>query len=357
VLSAPLLSRPGRAVLAGSAAAGLAALVLAPPAAAVDREALTAACVAALPIEHPGCATARTYRGAEVPDASNYTTELRGADRWSTAALVAESGFPEADVAVLVSGDDAHLVDALSAGPLARTLAAPVLLAAADRLPAPTADFLTRHAVAAVLVVGGVASLDAGTEARLRALGVASVARVAGDDRYATSRAVAALLPPTAHAWVAAGADAHRVDALSAGGPAAGLHEPVYLVPAGDVGAVAAALRAAGTTSTSVVGGAGAVGDAVLAQLPGARRVAGADRFGTAAAAALDGTQRGLPAGDVVIAPGAERNLVDALAAAPLGRPTLLLVDTQASYDVIEAWWDTHGSTRTTAVGPVRLSG
>jgi len=354
----PAVPLPVVPLLAGSLVAGLAALVLAPPAVAVDRETLTPVCVAALPVAHPGCASGRTYRGAELPDASNYTTELRGPDRWSTAALVAESGFPEADVAVLVSGDDAHLVDALSAGPLARTLAAPVLLAAADHLPTPTTDFLTRHAVAAVLVVGGSSALDAGTEARLRALGVASVARVAGDDRWGTSRAVAALVPPTAHAWVAAGSDAHRVDALSASGPAAGLREPVYLVPAsGDVGDVAAALRAAGTTSTSVVGGTGAVGDAVLSQLPGARRVAGADRFGTAAAAALGGVQRGLPAGDVVIAPGGERNLVDALAAAPLGRPTLLLVDTPASYDVIEAWWTLNGSTRTTAVGPVRLSG
>nr|WP_240895140.1 cell wall-binding repeat-containing protein [Kineococcus siccus] len=283
---------------------------------------------------------------------------MRGPDRWSTAALVAEAGFPQADVAVLVSGDDDHLVDALSAGPLARTLAAPLLLAAADRVPAATAEFLTRHAVSAVLVVGGPSSLDAGTEDRLRALGVRSVGRVAGDDRYATSRAVAALLPPAPHAWVAAGSDAHRVDALAASGPAAGLGQPVLLVPGdGDVGATAEALRASGATSASVVGGPGAVSEAVLSQFSGATRVAGADRFGTAAAAALEGVRRGLPAGDVVIAPGGDDHLVDALAASPLGRPTLLLVDTPASYDVIEAWWSLNGSTRTTAVGPVRLSG
>ncbi|WP_167583139.1 cell wall-binding repeat-containing protein [Kineococcus rubinsiae] len=354
----PAARRLAAPLLAGPVLAGLTALALASPAAAADREVLTPVCVPALPVVHPGCAVGRTYAGAEVPDPANYLTELRGTDRWGTAALIAEAGFPQADVAVLVSGDDGHLVDALSAGPLARTLAAPVLLAGVDRIPAATAEFLTRHAVKAVLVVGGPTSLDAGTEARLRALGVTSLGRVAGEDRYATSRAVAALLPPTAHAWVAAGSDAHRVDALSAGGPAAGLREPVYLVAGGAVAtATAAALSAAGTTSTSVVGGPGAVADDVLAQLPGAQRVAGTDRFGTAAAAALDGVGRGLPGGDVVIAPGGDDHLVDALAAAPLGRPTLLLVDTQASYDVIEAWWSLNGATRTTAVGPVRLSG
>ncbi len=101
-------------------------------------------------------------------------------------------------------------------------------------MPAATASYLQEHQVKAVLLVGGADALGEATTGRLQSLGVTSVARVAGADRYATSRALVALMPKATHGWVASGEDAHLVDALAASGPAARLAEPLLLVADGD---------------------------------------------------------------------------------------------------------------------------
>ncbi|WP_432524927.1 cell wall-binding repeat-containing protein [Kineococcus sp. SYSU DK006] len=283
--------------------------------------------------------------------------QLSGPDRYATAVEIAEHGFPEADVAVLVSGEDAHLVDALSAAPLARSLAAPVLLATRDGLPAATAAHLAERRVRSVLLVGGAQALGEATVQRLRDLGVTDVQRVAGPDRYATSRAVAALVPRAAHGWVASGEEAHLVDALAAAGVAARLGEPLVVVADDDPIPAAQLLSARGVTSTTVAGGPAGVTPEALAPLPAPHRAEGVDRYGTAAALAQEGVDRGLPAIDVVLAPGVRGHLVDALAAGALGRGTLLVGDDPAAQEVVEAWFDTHGFWRATAVGAVEVEG
>ncbi|WP_432509285.1 cell wall-binding repeat-containing protein [Kineococcus auxinigenes] len=333
--------------LAATTALATTALSAAPaPAAAAPAETLTASCATGLPINHPGCG--RTYPGA---DAANGTLELRGADRWATAVEAARTGFPDADVAVLVNGEGAHLVDALTAAPLARRLAAPVLLTARDELPHVVAEHLRTQGISTVLVVGGAAAVAPVVQAQLAAAGVTDVGIVQGADRYATSRAVAALQPGAAHAWVASGDGAHLVDALAAGGPAARLAEPLVLAPVtGDAQATAEQLRAAGVTSTTVVGGTAAVSDAVAAQFPAATRVRGNDRWTTAAAVAADAVDRGVSRTDLLVTSGEANHLVDALAAAPLGRATLLTGSGGAGTDLVRAWL-AEGSDRTTFVG------
>ena len=352
--------RPGRAGLL-LAASLLAAAAGSPSAAAAPEigfETLTPVCSPAPPLAHPGCAAGRAYRGAQLPSGTpNQLVQLSGPDRYATAVQIAEHGFPEADVAVLVSGEDRHLVDALSAAPLARSLAAPLLLSTRDALPAATAGYLREHGTASVLLVGGPDALGGGTAAQLRALGVTDVQRIAGADRYATSRALAAFLPDAAHGWVASGEDAHLVDALAAAGPAARLREPLVLVADDDPLPAAAALEALGVTSTTVAGGPEGVLPEAMAPLPTPRRSAGTDRYGTAAALAQEAVDRGVPAADLLFAPGVTGHLVDALAAGPLGRATLLAGDGPSSQDVVEAWFDTHGAWRVTAVGAVEVEG
>ena len=339
----------------------LLATVAAAPAAAAPEpgfETLTPVCAPAPPVQHPGCADGRGYRGAPLPSGTpGQLVQLSGPDRYATAVEVAEHGFPEADVAVLVSGEDAHLVDALSAAPLARSLAAPVLLATRDGLPAATAAHLAEHRVRSVLLVGGAQALGEATVQRLRDLGVTDVQRVAGPDRYATSRAVAALVPRAAHGWVASGEDAHLVDALAAAGVAARLGEPLVVVADDDPIPAAQLLSARGVTSTTVAGGPAGVTPEALAPLPAPHRAEGVDRYGTAAALAREGVDRGLLATDVVLAPGVRGHLVDALAAGALGRATLLVGDEPAAQEVVEAWFDTHGLGRATAVGAVEVEG
>ena len=341
----PLTTRLFTTAVAAALAAAPAALSPA-PALAAPAESVVARCAPGLPVQHPGCG--RTYPGA---DAGNGTFELRGADRYATAVAVARHGFPEADVAVLASGEDAHLVDALSAGPLARRLAAPLLLTARDALPAATAEHLRAQRPAAVLVVGDGAAVSEAVLAQLREIGVASVGRVGGADRYATSRALAALQPGATRAWVASGYPGHLVDALAAGGTAARLGEPLVLVPGtGDATATAAALRSAGVTATTVVGDTAAVSEQVAGQFPAPARVAGPDRWRTALAVAEEGVRRGLPRTDLVVTGGEQRSLVDALAAGPLGRVTLLTGPRGVGEDLVRRW-EAAGTDRSAFVG------
>ncbi len=157
----------------------------------------------------------------------------------------------------------------------------------------------------------------------------APVDRVAGQTRVGTAVAAARRHWDQAEvAVVTTGRD--YPDALAAGALAAGLDAPLLLTdPAGLPGEVAAVLTDLGVDRAVVVGGEVAVGPRVLEDLAGlglaVERVAGPDRFATAAAAAR---AAGVGAdGTVVLARGTD--FPDALSAAALGAgpdgpPTLL---------------------------------
>jgi SpoIID/LytB domain protein len=249
---------------------------------------------------------------------------LAGVDRWSTAVAVGAQAASSGAGVVLVSGESAHLVDGMVAAPLARRKGAPVLLATAAGLPAETAREVTRRRATTAWLVGGSAALGSGVEAGLRSLGVTTIRRVAGPDRYATAAAVAAemALTPGGGAVVVNGAD--LPGALAAAGPAAGAGRPLLLVTSVAVPpATRDALVALAPRGVTVVGSPTQVSPAVVGTLPSPWRAFGADRYATAAIVArafapLVGTST------VVVASGADASLVDALAAGALGRPVLL---------------------------------
>src|SRR5205807_6204340 len=141
--------------------------------------------------------------------------------------------------------------------------------------------------------------------------------RVAGIDRFETAAAVADAFPPgTPKAYVAGGVT--FPDALTAGAAAATVGAPLLLVPADTLPpAVINELTRLETSDARVVGGSAAVTDAVLAQLrtkvASVRRIAGADRYATAAAVATDNANQPT---EVLVATGL--SFADALAAAPL---------------------------------------
>jgi lactocepin len=74
----------------------------------------------------------------------------------------------------------------MSVAPAAAALRAPIILANGDQLPAESLTYLIKHPLAARIVVGGTASVGGGAAAAALA-----TERVAGDDRFATSVAVA----------------------------------------------------------------------------------------------------------------------------------------------------------------------
>jgi putative cell wall-binding protein len=155
------------------------------------------------------------------------------------------------------------------------------------------------------------------------------VVRYAGADRYATAAAVSAasFAPGVPVAYVATGAN--FPDAL-AGGAAAGFKGgPVLLVGASGVpGSTAAELERLQPDEIVVLGGSSAVSDATFDELaayaPDVRRLAGANRYETAAAISADTFAPGVPV--AYVATGA--NFPDALAGTPvagsLGGPMLL---------------------------------
>ncbi|WP_370327509.1 cell wall-binding repeat-containing protein [Euzebya sp.] len=118
-------------------------------------------------------------------------SRLAGEDRFATAAAVADE-IGDTEVVFLAEGADVDPArgwpDALSASGLAAVLGVPVLLATTDDLPPPTAE---RLADREVLLVGGQAAVGPAVEAEAASL-AASLRRLAGPDRYATSAAVAA---------------------------------------------------------------------------------------------------------------------------------------------------------------------
>ncbi len=219
-------------------------------------------------------------------------TRLAGDERIATAVAIAAATHPAeraAPAGVLASAEG--VADALAGAPLAHALGGPLLLTGRDSLPDRTAAELTRalRPGATVHLLGGPAALAPEIEDDLVALGFDPV-RHAGPDRAATAAAIATALPPSDGAVVASATSFS--DALAAAALAAREGWPILLTTRDTLpDTTADALQ--GRTTVLVVGGPDVVSDAVTAAIAHAglavTRVAGEDRYATAAAIADHG--------------------------------------------------------------------
>lgn len=265
---------------------------------------------------------------------SRHLQRIAGADRYQTAVDLSVAAFPNgATSAVIASGT--AFPDGLAAGPLAARRRGPVLLTTPDGLPPQVATELQRLRVTDVTIVGGPAAVqDVVLESIAQATGVTPT-RVFGPDRYSTAAVAAQGFPGGRPVFVASGAT--FPDALAAGAAAAAAGAPLLLVrPDAVPDPVAAELTRLAPTEIRVLGGAAAVGPAVEERLrritPAVRRIAGADRYATAAALATDGGARPTEA---LLATG--RSFPDALAAAGLAAvrsAPIVLTDTTCAPQV-----------------------
>jgi hypothetical protein len=278
---------------------------------------------------------------------------LSGADRYGTAVAVGASAAPNATTVVIASGQSAP--DAVAAGPLAVHLSAPLLLSTPAALPASVAaDISRRHATTAYLV-GGPAAIGPAVEDQLHSLGVTNVTRLGGADRFSTAALVAAQVGATGgQAFVVEG-NAGLTDGFTIGGIAGALGRPILMATSSGVPDVtSSALASLGVTSTTVVGG--RIPASVVSTLPGGTQIAGADRYATSVAVvqALGGQ---VPAGPLLLANGAASFPADALTAAALARPTLLVTPTSIPASV-GAWLTaSNGIPSVTAIGgPAAIS-
>ncbi len=247
--------------------------------------ATTAAALAAMP---PAAATTQKP-----------VIRLAGGDRAGTAIAISEQEFPAPHTArnvILTASYD--FPDAMSAGPLAKVLDAPVLLTAPGLLdpatlqeiervmPAPSGTTSTTTAgcasppADAVYVIGGYAAIAQEIDSQLDQAGF-DVVRVAGPDRFATSVAVAGCEGSPATVFLATG-DIFA-DALSAG-PAAAAEQGAVLLTHGGIMPPSVAAYLQGLPAPTVY----AVGEAAHQADPGAQPIVGGDRFATAALVADD---------------------------------------------------------------------
>lgn len=253
--------------------------------------------------------------------ASPSVSRLSGADRYTTSVAASRAAFPtgtRADVVYLVSGTSPW--ESISATPAAGRQGGGVLLTRADGIPSSVVAELRRLAPAAIVVVGSTATLSDTVLGQARAL-APDVRRVAGGDRYGTSRELVRHAFPTGsatRAWVATGRA--WVDGLVAGAAAAAQGAPLLTVDGAAAslpGSTVALVRDLGITSVTIAGGTGAVSSGIQAQLAtllgaaNVTRASGADRY--AAAARINALAfPGLAAGTAYVA--SDRDFANALA-------------------------------------------
>jgi putative cell wall-binding protein len=211
---------------------------------------------------------------------SGEVSRLDGEHRYATAAAVSRDTFGSSPVAYVANGE--RFPDALAAVPAAARDRAPLLLVTRDSVPGATATELRRLGVQRVLVLGGTGTISAGVEAHLRSL-TGRADRLQGEDRYATSAAVARHAFPngTSTAYLASGRT--FPDALAAGPVAALVGGPVLLVEPGCVPfPVGDGLRELGAGQVRILGGDRAVGHGVEddTRCPSRHNVAGSPRPG-----------------------------------------------------------------------------
>ncbi|MFQ6172030.1 SpoIID/LytB domain-containing protein [Oryzobacter sp. R7] len=145
---------------------------------------------------------------------------VAGSDRYGTSEAVAAQIASRRTVSgiVVVGGDG--LADALGASGAANATKEPILLTPAAGLAEATRRALTTTKATHARVVGGESVVGPAVVSELTSRGL-QVVRLAGDDRYGSSAAVAEFyrtrVPSTAEVVLTAGADEALVDSLVAG--------------------------------------------------------------------------------------------------------------------------------------------
>ncbi|MGB3184774.1 MAG: cell wall-binding repeat-containing protein [Ornithinimicrobium sp.] len=217
---------------------------------------------------------------------------ISGADRYATSATMASSWTAGVPTVFVVGGTG--FADALSAAARAGAEESPLLLTRSGSLPPETVVELERLRPDRIVVVGGTSAVSDEVVDTLRGHAVSGqVERVWGTDRYTTSVAVSRLYSEGADvAYLASGED--FPDALG-GAALAGHHKaPLLLTSQGQLAPdTRLELARLAPQQIVVLGGPAAVSDDILesatrlSQAP-ARRIAGVNRYATAAAVAQE---------------------------------------------------------------------
>lgn len=245
-------------------------------------------------------------------------TRIGGETAAQTAVQIAEqTGW--SGTAILASSTSYGMVDALTAGPLATLLKAPILLTdAGDALNPDTKAELAKLKVNTVYVTSGTGVIRQAVLDELTGMGI-TVVPLGGVDRFATSVNIAKKMVEMG-ASVSKAAVAYgwkNQDALSIASIASAQSEPILLTEKDSLPVSVQQFLSDNTSvkSTDVIGGTGVVSDAVQAQLPNPTRYYGTTAYDTNLAV-LKAFASVLKYDHVFLANG--ETAIDALAGAPL---------------------------------------
>ena len=169
--------------------------------------------------------------------------EITGSNRYDTSAAVAT--FAAANLGSIgqfgglrttIVATGTNFADALSAGAPAYAGRHPILLTLPDVLPTSVGDALKTISAQQVIVLGGTAAVSEDVVTQIKALGISSVIRIGGANRYETAKNVAdTVIDPLGfnfYGTPAAGGGARfgERNALSAGPHAGVIKAPMLLV-------------------------------------------------------------------------------------------------------------------------------
>ncbi|MGB4593595.1 MAG: cell wall-binding repeat-containing protein [Coriobacteriia bacterium] len=253
---------------------------------------------------------------------------VQGANRYLT-AVEASKKFSSAATVVVASGE--AFPDALGGAALAGAVDGPLLLTPASAVPADVLAEISRLGATKVYVLGGTSAVSAAAFSQLDAA-VGTVVRLGGTTRYQTAQLIAdetiSVLGDSydGGAFLATGQD--FPDALGASPVMYAQGMPLVIV-----NAAGAYTLPAEATDVVILGGTGAVPASVQTALGATfeTRIAGSNRYATAAAVAQYGVSLGMSWNNVGVATG--ENFPDALCAGPLvgSKNAVLLLTTSAT--------------------------
>ncbi|MDO8950660.1 MAG: S8 family serine peptidase [Actinomycetota bacterium] len=213
-----------------------------------------------------------------------------GSNRYSTALVVSGAHYDTAETVILVSGQG--YADAISAAGLAGCYDAPILLTDPMKLSDGVAAEIERLGASSVIIVGGEGAVAETVADSLRIATRVTVSRIAGANRYSTSRAVADAIIAFQGAdfcgetFVVSGLN--FPDALASAPIAYARKMPILLVRPGSSDSLFSGVGDDTYTRAYMIGGSGALPDADVDWRVDCtwERIAGKDRYETAAAVA-----------------------------------------------------------------------
>lgn len=151
---------------------------------------------------------------------------LAGDDRYATSLAISRQGWLNSDYAILATGE--NYPDALSAAPLAKKYACPIILISKYSINDNVLSELKRLHVKEAFILGGTGIIASSVDDKLSSNSITPT-RIAGTNRYETSVKIAEKLGTNDEVIVTTGED--FADALSISSIASSKNIPILLTP------------------------------------------------------------------------------------------------------------------------------